>query len=357
MMKKIPPKKILVVNLRYFGDALISASLSVHIKKVWPEAHVTYLIPDRVKGILFGIDTIDEILTVPERASKPEIFSFCKKHYKEFDVAFLTMINTRPLIYAFLMGKEVVGFEMEKSHRNFWKTRLQDKSISEGGEISTVLRFDKLLTGYGCPPVDGITVPYPVEELPEIEGLQKDYVVLHPTPRCVYKRWKVQHWKDLIKKIQDLGLQVVISGAKGKEEGEYLNEILEEAKGVINLAGKLSFGQVAALIKDAKAFVGTDTSTTHVAAATGTPTIALFGPTSARAWGPWSPNQALAFENRVNSDFQKRGNVTLIQKFPYSKCPCGQKGCANTDESSSDCLHLITADQVMNHLHEFLRDE
>ncbi len=102
-MKKTPSKKILVVNLRYFGDALISASLSVHIKKVWPEAHVTYLVPDRVKGILNGIKTIDEILSVPERASKPEIFSFCKKHFKEFDVAFLTMISTRPLIYAFLM--------------------------------------------------------------------------------------------------------------------------------------------------------------------------------------------------------------------------------------------------------------
>ncbi len=255
------------------------------------------------------------------------------------------------------MGKEVVGFEMEKTHRNLWKTLLLDKSISEGGEISTVLRFDKLLTGYGCPPVTGLTVPYPVEGLPEIEGLRKNYVVLHPTPRCIYKRWKLQHWKDLIQKVQDLGLQVVITGAKGKEEGEYLNEILEGTQGVINLAGMLSFGQVAALIKNAKAFVGTDTSTTHVAAATGTPTIALFGPTNARAWGPWSPNQSEAFENRVIPDFQKRGNVILLQKFPYSKCPCGLKGCANTDESSSDCLHLITADQVMDHLQEFLRDE
>jgi len=357
MMKKIPPKKILVVNLRYFGDALISASLSVHIKKVWPEAHVTYLIPDRVKGILFGIDTIDEILTVPERASKPEIFSFSKRHYKEFDVTFLTMINTRAFIYGYLMGKEVIGFDAEKTHRTFWKTWMLDKEVSLDGEISTVLRSDKLLTGYGCPPVEGITVPYPIEELPNIEGLQKDYVVLHPTPRCIYKRWKVQHWKDLIKKIQNLGLQVVISGAKGKEEGEYLKEILDGSEDVINLAGLLSFGQVAALIKSAKAYVGTDTSTTHVAAATGTPTIALFGPTYANAWGPWSPNQSVAFEHRVNSDFQKRGNVTLLQKFPYSRCPCGQKGCANTDESSSDCLHLITADQVINHLQEILRNK
>ena len=34
-------KKILVINFRYFGDALISASLSVRIRELWPDAHIT----------------------------------------------------------------------------------------------------------------------------------------------------------------------------------------------------------------------------------------------------------------------------------------------------------------------------
>ena len=60
-------KKILVINFRYFGDALISASLSVRIRELWPDAHITYLVFDSVEGVLEGIETIDEILTVPER--------------------------------------------------------------------------------------------------------------------------------------------------------------------------------------------------------------------------------------------------------------------------------------------------
>ena len=65
-------KKILVINFRYFGDALISASLSVRIRELWPDAHITYLVFDSVAGVLEGIETIDEILTVPERSGKWE---------------------------------------------------------------------------------------------------------------------------------------------------------------------------------------------------------------------------------------------------------------------------------------------
>ena len=52
-------KKILVINFRYFGDALISASLSVRIRELWPDAHITYLVFDSVEGVLEGIETID----------------------------------------------------------------------------------------------------------------------------------------------------------------------------------------------------------------------------------------------------------------------------------------------------------
>ena len=45
-------KKILVINFRYFGDALISASLSVRIRELWPDAHITYLVFDSVAGVL-----------------------------------------------------------------------------------------------------------------------------------------------------------------------------------------------------------------------------------------------------------------------------------------------------------------
>jgi len=96
-------KKILVINFRYFGDALISASLSVRIRELWPDAHITYLVFDSVEGVLEGIETIDEILTVPERPDKWEQFRWMAAHWNDYDLAFVTQTGTRPGLYGFFM--------------------------------------------------------------------------------------------------------------------------------------------------------------------------------------------------------------------------------------------------------------
>lgn len=98
-------KKILVINFRYFGDALISASLSVRIRELWSDAHITYLVFDSVEGVLEGIETIDEILTVPERPDKWEQFRWMAAHWNDYDLAFVTQTGTRPGLYGFFMAR------------------------------------------------------------------------------------------------------------------------------------------------------------------------------------------------------------------------------------------------------------
>lgn len=114
-------KKILVINFRYFGDALISASLSVRIRELWPDAHITYLVFDSVEGVLEGIETIDEILTVPERPGKWEQFRWMVAHWNNYDLAFVTQTGTRPGLYGFFMARERIGFTPGFSKRNWWK--------------------------------------------------------------------------------------------------------------------------------------------------------------------------------------------------------------------------------------------
>src|SRR5207253_2163549 len=76
--------------------------------------------------------------------------------------------------------------------------------------------------------------------------------------------------------------------------------------------------ELAGLIAGARAYVGPDTSVTHVAAATGTPTVALYGPTDPRLWGPW-PSSGLAQPWEAAGTVQHRGNVWLVQNAP--SCP------------------------------------
>ena len=124
-------KKILVINFRYFGDALISASLSVRIRELWPDAHITYLVFDSVEGVLEGIETIDEILTVPERPGKWEQFRWMVAHWNNYDLAFVTQTGTRPGLYGFFMARERIGFTPGFSKRNWWKKMLLTKHVQE----------------------------------------------------------------------------------------------------------------------------------------------------------------------------------------------------------------------------------
>src|SRR3984957_18018469 len=55
----------------------------------------------------------------------------------------------------------------------------------------------------------------------------------------------------------------------------------------VRLPARPDWRELAATTAAARAYVGPDTAITHLAAATGTPTVALYGPTDPRIWGPW----------------------------------------------------------------------
>ena len=88
---------------------------------------------------------------------------------------------------------------------------------------------------------------------------------------------------------QDKGLKVIITGAPVKKELDRIDKILELCKtNPINLSGALTLKHLACLSSKAKLFFGVDTAPMHMAAATNTPVIALFGASFPVIWGPWN---------------------------------------------------------------------
>ena len=91
--------------------------------------------------------------------------------------------------------------------------------------------------------------------------------------------------------------------------------------------------------------VGPDTSVTHLAAAAGCPTVALYGPTDPRLWGPW-PVGGLDAIWAAAGTIQRRGNVWLVQNaFPCT--PCQLEGCERRLDSDSQCLIELRRRQVI----------
>jgi heptosyltransferase-3 len=109
--------------------------------------------------------------------------------------------------------------------------------------------------------------------------------------------------------------------------------------------GKLTWPDLTALLAGARLFVGPDTSVTHLAAATGCPTIALFGPTDPQLWGP-VPAEGLDPVWEASGTIQRRKNVWLVQ-HPLPCLPCQHEGCERHIVSFSRCLDELQPAQVL----------
>ena len=114
---------------------------------------------------------------------------------------------------------------------------------------------------------------------------------------------------------------------------------------VVRERGRLDWAGLTALLRGAAVYIGPDTSMTHLAAGSGCPTIALYGPTSPRLIGPW-PVGGLSAPWDHAGTIQNRNNVWVVQN-PLPCLPCEQLGCERHLDSYSRCLDELSAGAVL----------
>jgi heptosyltransferase-3 len=203
-----------------------------------------------------------------------------------------------------------------------------------------MLRFADAL---GIPRVPQVVAPAAAAP---VKGVDGDYAVIHAAPFFRYKQWTREGWRALVAALAARGLKIIATGGSGTTERAYLDEIWNEAgTDVQRFDGRLTWPELSSVLARARVYVGPDTSVTHLAAAAGCPTVALFGPTDPRLWGPW-PAQGLSEPWRDAADVQRRGNVWLMQN-PLPCMPCQLEGCERRLDSYSACLDELLPRRVI----------
>jgi heptosyltransferase-3 len=181
-----------------------------------------------------------------------------------------------------------------------------------------------------------------------MEGLKtapgEPYAVLHASPLYRYKRWTEAGWRSVARGLTERGLTVVATEGPDPEEKSYLDGLWRGGDTPVVRVG-LQWSELAVLLRGAAVYVGPDTSTTHLAAAAGCPTIALYGPTSPRLIGPW-PVGGLVEPWDHAGRVQNRGNVWVVQN-PLPCLPCEKLGCEGHLNSFSRCMDEMPAAQVL----------
>jgi heptosyltransferase-3 len=186
--------------------------------------------------------------------------------------------------------------------------------LDPGDEART--RVDGLLTAAGLAP--------------------RGFIHVHPTSRWFFKAWTDGANAELLRRLVRDGHRVVVTAAPDAREKAMVGRILAEAAvPVLDLSGQLTLREMGALAGRARLFFGVDSAPMHIAAAMGTPVVALFGPSDERVWGPWR------VPHRV---------VTLAERFACR--PCGLDGCGGG--KVSECLTQLPVERVHGAVNELL---
>jgi heptosyltransferase III len=350
------PKTVLLISTRQIGDVLLTTPLLHTLRTNYPEAKIDVLVFKGKEGVLEGNPDINIILTVSDKPTKQEYRETIKQIFRKYDVAFITQASDRGHMYGLIAAKQRVGLIPEMKSHQWWK-KLSCKAwqVLDDNNTHTVTQSLLLAECIGLNLTYDVTLPQRTESKDYFQyqfGIDTEnlnYVVIHPYPMWQYKLWTITGWRTLIHHLHSLNLHVIVSGGGAPSELAYCNEIASPFTTLLtNLAGKTRFSDAAFLLKSAKAYIGMDTAMTHLAAASGTQTLALFGPTNPIKWAPWpfGYHDGKSPWKHYSSETQEINNVMLLQG--HGDCvPCHKAGCDDHNNSHSKCLDSLDANRVI----------
>ena len=314
-----PHPRILVIALRRLGDVLFATALTASLRRAFRDATIEVLVYEGTAEILAGNPDVDRVITMPQRGPAWRSLALALRLAGRYHLAVSTQSGDRPTLFALIAGRRHAG-PVDAGRKGALRRRALWRSVENKPGTHRLEDMMRLADVLGIARTARLVCPGGVA--PEHDG--GAYAVVHAAPMFRYKQWTAEGWRTVAAALRARGLTVVATGGPDARERGYLDEVFAPLPEVVRRDGQLSWPQLTGLIAGARLYVGPDTSVTHLAAATGCPTVAVFGPTDPRLWGP-VPADGLDPMWEAAGTIQRRGNVFLVQ-HPQPCLPCQQEG-------------------------------
>lgn len=361
-------KRILVIATRQIGDTLITTPLIHRIREIWPDAKIDFLGFKNAVTILQGNPDINEAIGSSPKPRFKEYLALFGKIFRKYDLAVVTQPSDRAYIYGLFASKNRIGVIDKNDKGHVWKKLITQHQVSIDyfnqhvvtEKLNLLEPFVDLNKNKPKKISSEISVfPPASDDLPmDLDAISHECVVIHPCPLTKYKRWPIHYWVEVIEFLGGRNIPIFISGGPSEVDRLLTTEILaaipEKTRYlIVDGTGRLNFPQLSQFLKNARAFIGVDTSVTHLAAACDIPTITMFGPTPPTNFGPWPNGFSGAQPYQLKARSQTVRNITILQG-PGECVPCRQAGCEDRSDSKSECLEQLQAFQVIERLKKIL---
>ncbi len=307
------PQRILIIRLDLIGDLVLSLTVVRALKRTYPDADIDLLATPGSAKVALHDPHLSEIITYdpniwrrPKALLQPK--NWCdaqlllnRLHARHYDLA-VSVYGQWAGVLAILSGaKRRVGFGRE-SYPGFTTDSVPGQHWSPLDNKHEVDYCLELAHAAGATLTTADRIPHlnvdaqaaqEIEQLLRKEGLQQDklLIVCHVSSNNGQsKRWPLPYWATLLDRlIHEEGAQIVLTGAS-TDLPIIENVISHMSEHPINLAGKTSLPQLAALLQRANLLISGDSGPIHMATALGIPIIGIYGPTNPSLSGPVSPD-------------------------------------------------------------------
>jgi 3-deoxy-D-manno-octulosonic-acid transferase/heptosyltransferase-1 len=333
--------RILIVKLSSIGDVVHTLPVLPAIINKLPKAEIDWLVEEEASELITNHPLLNKVIIFYRKywlknlsplkifqtfKEVKEFYNHLRKERYDLVIDFQGLFKSGILTFI-TKGKRKLGYDKTRELSHIF---LNEKIPVYNIENHAVKRYLNLLR-----PLD-IEIKKPEFLLPCLNGaeiyvdelfseaginLQKPIITISPGTKWESKTWTIEKISLLADRLIKYGLQVIFTGSKNDISlVEIIISLMEEKP--VNLCGKTTLKNLIVIFKKSDLVLTVDSGSMHIAAATQTPLVVLFGPTSPGRTGPYSPK----------SD--------IIQKN-ISCSPCFKRSC-----SHKSCLNEISVEEV-----------
>ncbi len=345
-MNRRTVRKILICALLPIGDTLFATPAIRAVRLHYPQARITALTYPTNSGILAANPDIDRIWLAPTRAQPQGPASVTRLpaaiRAERFDLGLELSNYNYGLGWWGGIGRSVT---MELP-RLWW---IRPDAGRAWRQRHAVEHYAAVAARAGAPVRDWrLRISATPAEIAACDRLLRDHGIgpsepligIHPGGEGLWgrKQWSPAGFAEVAETLHHkAGVKIVVLG--GREDARVAAEVARRSRApVLNLAGQTTLGATAAIVQRCLLFVGNDSSPLHIAAATGTRVVGIYGLTDPRSYRPWMPGGVVGRDYAVvlspapcAACFPLVGGITL---FGWARC------------ATCDALTAVTAAQV-----------